>query len=256
MKFTISFFLVLTAFINTFAQVSVVIEGTTTQVTDGSTITSNTDGETKHFIITNNHTKAVRSTLEVMNIVNTDGSEMGFCFGFHGQGNCYFFMTQGSIYDSNLNGGSNPEYLQPGESTTPTDIDFTHTDAENTTFTNYPKDYVLKLTFYDTNDTADTIDDTVLQTINFTYRYDPNAQAINTFNKNDIVISTAHRHVVIIDSKYSAQINLFNLTGKKVKETTLKPYQNHIYTGDLPEGIYILHVKSGHKELYKKLILH
>jgi len=256
MKYLLSFILAIAFSLNSTGQVSIVVQGTTTEITDGSTLTVNTDGETEHLIITNNHTKAIRATLEAMDIVNTDGSEMSFCFGFHAQGNCYFFMAEGSVYDSNANGGSNPQYLQPGESTAPIDVDFTHTDAANTTFTTYPKDYVLKLTFYDTNDTVDNSDDTVLQTINFTYRYDPNAQAINTFNKNDIVISTAHRHMVIINSKYSAQINLFNLTGKKVKETTLKPYQNHIYTGDLPEGIYILHVKSGHKELYKKLILH
>jgi hypothetical protein len=220
-------------------------------INDGDVITVNTSGVTTHVIATNTGNVSLRATLEVLDITNTDGSEMSFCFGFNGGGNCYFLMNEGSTYDSNAN---NTNFLQPGQSTGTSDIDFTHT--ENGNHLTYPKDYVLKMTFYNIgSDPNTTTDDTVVGSTTFTYRYDPNTQAVNTFDKNDIVISTAHHHVLIIDSKYVAHVSLYNLTGKKVKEVTLKPSQNHIYTGNLAQGIYILHVTANGKELYKKIIL-
>ncbi len=236
-------FLVGTA-LNAQQSYTILNEDTGNNLNDGDVITVSNNHFTTNLIITNNSSVPFKATLEVLNIINTDGSEMSFCFGFHGGGNCYFRMDNGQTYDSNAN---NNQYLQPGESTASDWIDFTHT--ENGNFTNYPKDYELKLTIYNANDNS------IIGVTNFTYRYDPGAGAINTFNKSDIVISTAHRHTIIIDSKYVAHVNLFNLTGQKVKEVTLKPDQNHIYTGSLASGIYILHVKSGGKELYKKIIL-
>ncbi len=220
-------------------------EDTAANVNDGDVITVNTDQFTTNLILTNNSTVPIKATLEVVDIVNTDGSEMSFCFGINGGGNCYFAMTEGATYDSNAN---NTQYLQPGDATGSSDIDFTHNDS-NPNFTNYPKDYVLKFKVLNAND------DTVLGEINFTYRYDPNANTINTFGKNEIFISTAHRHTLIVSSKYVAHVSLFNLTGKKVKEVTLKPSQNHIYTGGMAPGIYIVHVQANGKELYKKIIL-
>ena len=212
-------------------------------INDGDIITVNTSGFTTNVIFTNNSTVPEKATLEVMDIINTDGSEMTFCFGFNAGGSCYLRMNNGNTYESNAN---NNNYLQPGVSTASNDIDFTHTDA-NANYTTYPKDYVLKLTVYNAND------DTVLGVTNFTYRYDPNA-SVNTFDKNDVVIATGY-HVVNIISKCHAKVTIYNLTGQKVKEVQLKPEQNHIYTGNMTSGIYIVHVLAGDKELFKKIVI-
>ena len=100
----------------------------------------------------------------------------------------------------------------------------------------------------------DTSDDSVLSSVEFTYRYDPNAQSVNTFDKNDVVIATGY-HVVNVISKYHAKVTFYNLTGQKVKEVLLKPEQNHIYTGNMTSGIYILHVFAGERELFKKVVI-
>ncbi len=224
---------------------SLVNQETGDAINDGDTVTVNTSGVTTHVIFTNNSSVPQKATLEIVNIINTDGTEMSFCFGFNGGGNCYFQMNSGGTYDSNAN---NTNYLQPGQSTGNADIDFTHTDA-NPNFSNYPKDYVLKLTVYNAND------DSVLGVTNFTYRYDPNAQGINTFDKNDVFITTGY-HVVNVISKYATKVSFYNLTGQKVKEVHLKPKQNHIYTGNMTSGIYIVHVLADNgKELFKKLII-
>ena len=218
-------------------------EDTGNAINDGDIITVKTSGFTTNIIFTNNSTVPEKATLEVVNIVNTDGTEMSFCFGFNGGGNCYLRMDNGMAYDSNAN---NTNYLQPGVSTNSDDIDFTHTDA-NPNFTTYPKDYVLRLTVYNAND------DTVLGVTNFTYRYTPDT-SVNTFDKNDIVITTGY-HAINIISKYYASLSFYNLTGQKVKEVSLKPEQNHIYTGNMTHGIYIVHISAGDKELFKKIIV-
>lgn len=199
---------------------------------------------TTHVIVTNNNSFPVKATLEATNIVNTDGSELTFCFGFNGQGNCYTSISTGTVYDSNLHGSS---YLGPGQSSSSTDIDFTHVD-DAANYSNYPKDYVLKITIINAND------DSVVGSTTFTYRYDPNAQIINTFDKNEISVSTGY-HVLNIVSDYHLKVSLYNLTGQKVKEITLNPSDNHIYTGNMAPGIYLVHIVSGEKELYKKIVI-
>jgi len=94
-----------------------------------------------------------------------------------------------------------------------------------------------------------------LSSVTFTYRYDPDGGVINTFDKNEMIISTAQPQFLIVDSKYTADMTLYNLTGQKVKEVSLKPMQNNIYTGNLTKGIYIVHVKANSKELYQKIII-
>lgn len=231
------------SFLITAQNYTLVNQETGNTINDGDIITINTSGFTTHIIFTNNSTVPEKATLEAINIVHTDGTELSFCFGFHGGGNCYFQMNNNTTYDSNAN---NNQFLQPGESTENDWIDFTHTDGHPNSI--YPKDYVLKLTVYNANNNS------VLGVTNFTYRYDPNAQAINSFNKNELVISTGF-HLVNIVSKFRANVAFYNLTGQKVKEVTLKPQQNHIYTGNMTPGIYILHVLAANKELFKKLII-
>lgn len=215
-----------------------------TNINDGDIITvgPSTPPVTTHVIFTNNETFPVKATLEATNIVNTDGSEISFCFGFDSLGSCYDGIDDNTVYQS-------VGTLNPGASTGTSDIDFTHIDGYNgANFPNYPKDYVIKITVYNANDNS------LVGSTTFTYRYDPNAQAVNSFNKDEISISTGY-HVLNIVSKYQTEVTLYNLTGQKVKEVRLKPNQNHIYTGNMAPGIYLVHVTAEGKEIYKKVVL-
>jgi hypothetical protein len=219
-------------------------EDTGNYISDGDTITVSQNQYTTNIIVSNNGNAPMKATLQSVDIINTDGSEMSFCFGFHGGGNCYFSMTEGASYDSNV---YNNDYLMPGESTTSDQIDFTHNDS-NANFTNYPKDYVLKFIAYNANDNS------VIGEINFVYRYNPNASTINTLSENEFNISGTQGSLKIINSKQT-QVRIYNLTGQKVMELNL-PVGNHsVQTGDLSAGIYIVFAQANGKELYKKVII-
>jgi hypothetical protein len=218
-------------------------EDTGNNINDGDVITVSQNQFTTNVIITNNSTVPMKATLEVVDIVNTDGSEMNFCFGFHGGGNCYFSMSEGSSYDSNI---YNSDYLQPGESSASDWIDFTHND-NNPNFTNYPKDYVLKLSIYNAND------DSLIGETNFTYRYDPGSGSINTLNDNDFKINGINGNLTIINTEQT-QMEIYNLTGQKVMKLNLSP-GNHTVQTDITSGIYIVFAQANGKELYKKVII-
>ena len=220
------------------AQISVLNYETNTAINDNDIITVDQDHFTTHFIVTNNYSYDVNLKLEVVDIINTNGSEMTLCFGVLGNGSCYYPIDIGDQFY----GGAS---LPAGASTSQSDIHVQHN--ENGNILTYPKDYIFRISALNTSDNS------VLSSITFTYRY-INTNSINTFDKNDIVIATGY-HVVNIISKYHADVTFFNLTGQKVKEVHLKPEQNHVYTGNMTAGIYIMHVLAGDKELFKKIII-
>ncbi len=244
MKKQLLLFLLILSVIQVFGQYTLLNEENNSVINDGDIITVSVNNFTTHVILTNTGTFPVKATLEATNIVNTDGSELNFCFGFHGEGDCHMGIVLNQIYNSNEHGTT---YLAPGQATAHTDIDFTHIDNA-TAHPDYPKDYVLKLTVINAND------DTVVGETNFTYRYQPQGDISTDFVNNDITIATGY-HVLNIISKYHADITIYNLTGQKVKEVHLKPSQNHIYTGNMASGIYLVHVKADDKEFYKKVVL-
>jgi hypothetical protein len=218
------------------------VEGNS-DINDGDIVTVNQDNIKTHITVTNHYNNSVNLQIKLVSAENTQGQALSMCFGVAGHGHCY----SGVSVPSTFQGGAP---LPAGATTAQADIDFQHIDSmDDANNTTYPKVYHFEIS------ALNPLDNSVISTVSFTYLYDPIAQSINTFNKNDIYISTAHHHVLIVDSKYVAHITLYNLTGKKVKEVTLKPNQNHIYTGNMAKGIYILHVISNHKELYKKIIL-
>jgi hypothetical protein len=232
-----------------FGQYTLFNEEAGVAVNDGDVITVNQNHFTTNIILTNTGSVPLKATLEVLGIDNTDGAEMEFCFGIHAGGTCYFRMNQNAVYDSNAN---NNNYLQPGEATALESIDFTHHD-NNSNFTIYPKVYHLKMTLLQPGGDPDTAD-VVIGTTNFDYLYDPEAQSINGYGMDDFRIAT-ETNFIQVDSQTEGTINLYNLTGQKVKQFELKSGMNQFYTGDLPKGIYIFNILSKSKPYYKKIIL-
>lgn len=213
-------------------------------INDGDIITVSQNTFTTHVIVANNATVPIKATLEALNIINTDGSEMTFCFGFNGEGSCYLNMNTGTVYQSNPNGTT---YLQPGTSSTSTDVDFTHNDSNNN-FTTYPKDYVIKITIINAND------DSEIGSTTFTYRYDPNAAAINHLNNSDLSINSLPG-VLKIKTTDITSLQIFNLTGQRVLQRVLEKGAHSISTVDMPKGIYIVQAKSNGLKRYKKIII-
>ena len=222
------------------AQITLLNDETNTAIQDNDIVTVDQDHYTTHVIVTNTYSYDVNLKIEVVNIINTNGQEMTLCFGVAGHGSCHSPIAVGDVY----NGGAS---LPAGASTARPDIDMQH--IESGSFQTYPKDYIFRISALNTSDGS------VLSSVTFTYRYDPNAgQSINTFDKNDIIIATGY-HVVNVISKYHAKVSFYNLTGQEVKKVNLQPEQNHIYTGNMTPGIYIVHVLADGKELFKKIVI-
>ncbi len=218
---------------------------TSSTITDGSIIEVNTNNTTTHVILENTSTYPMKATLDVLNIVNTDGSELNFCFGFHGQGNCYTSIANGGSYGSNVHG---THYLAAGESTGHYDIDFTHIDGNNgANFPNYPKDYVLKMSIINAND------NTVVGTTTFTYRYDPNGGINNTLSPDDFTINSVQGQL-LIHNTYNTSVIIYDFTGKLVFQRKFSA-GNHVIPTDLSSGIYIVRATANGKEMAKKLII-
>jgi len=224
------------------AQFTLLNNETRQQINDGDIITTNTSGITTHLIATNTSNSDIYLSLQVMNIINTNGTEMTYCFGIAGGGSCYPQMNNGET----KNGGGS---LAPGASTGNADIDFTHTDNP-TNFPNYPKDYVIKLYATATNGGAQ-----IGNAITFTYRYDPNANSINDiFSKDEFnVISFSGK--LQITNKQSIKISLFDLTGKKVKSLELSAGVNEINTSNFIKGLYIISASNRQKQITRKIII-
>ena len=218
-------------------------EETGTIITDGSTFIVNQDHFTNHFIVTNNNTFPVKATLDVLNIINTDGSEITICFGFHGQGTCHIGVHTDDSFNSNLLGGT--QYLAAGESSGHYDIDFDHID--NTSIATYPKDYVLKLSIINAND------NTVVGATTFTYRYDPNGGINNTLSLDDFTINSTQGQL-LIHNTYNTSVIIYDFTGKLVFHRKLSA-GNHVIPTDLSSGIYIVRATANGKEMAKKLII-
>jgi len=212
------------------------------QINDGDIITVSTSGITTHVIANNTNSNDIYLTLEVLNINNTNGSEMQYCFGVNGGGNCFFGMNANDIKY-----GVNP--LPPGTSTRDTDIDFTHTD-DPTNFPNYPKDYVIKIYASDTNGGSQ-----IGNAITFTYRYDPNANGIdNVFSKDEFNVISLSGKLQIIN-KQNLKISLFDLTGKKVKNFEFSAGVNEINTSNLTKGLYLINASNEKKQITRKIII-
>jgi len=240
-KISLIFSFLIISFVSS-AQITLHNEEANNTINDGDMVTVHDNYYTTHVTVTNDYSTDINLQLELVSATNTNGQELSMCFGVAGQGSCHAGIHEGDVFQ-----GGAP--LPAGSTTAHTDIDFQHIDGlNNSHFPNYPKDYVIKISALNTSDNSE------LSSVTFTYRYEP-SQSVNTFDKNEMMISTAQPQYLIVESKYMADMTLYNLTGQKVKEINLKPMQNHIYTGNLSQGIYILHITADRKELYKKIIL-
>jgi len=214
------------------------VEGNVT-VNDGDIITEVNNQTARHLIVTNNYTSDINISLEVVSITNTDGSELQICFGVNGQGGCYFPISQGSVY----NGGTP---LAAGASTGNNDIDFMQ--IENGNFTTYPKDYVIKIRALNTTDNSE------ISSVTFTYRFNPDNAVSEQLNNDEFQVAVSSGSINI-NSKYTAKVSLYNLTGQKVKEISINKGKTTINTNNFTGGIYIVRAVANNREMYQRIII-
>ncbi len=224
------------------AQITIHNSNTNTDIHQGDTVVTNQDHTPTYVTVTNNYSFDINLKLTVVSINNTDGREMSLCFGVNGMGQCLNQIQTGAVYD----GGA---ALTSGATTGHNDIDFNHIEGNNgASFSNYPKDYVFKLSALRASDNS------ILEEITFTYRYDPNAQNIDHFENHDFKVKSLTGNL-LVETPVATQLFMYNMTGQQVKEFDLSEGKNYIDTADLNKGIYILRAKSGQLDIYKKIII-
>jgi hypothetical protein len=255
MKKLLFFSIILSSFLSN-AQFTLLNEVTGNDIVDGSVVTVSQDQLLTHVILTNTGTTSIKATLEVVNINNTDGSEMmQLCFGFHGQGICNTGITSGSIYNSNLNADShgNYNYLLAGESTNSSDIDFLHReggDSGTTSFTTYPKDYIFKITAFDSATNTQ-----VGSAITFTYRYSPSGAVNDGILDNNFSVFANAQKQLVVNTENNVSFTMFNLTGQQVINTELSRGTHRLSIAKLPAGIYMVYAKTSNKQIYRKVVI-
>lgn len=229
--------LLLLSVYNSFGQFTLSNVATGTNVNDGDIITVSSNNFTNYFSVTNTHTSDIYLSAEVLGFANTDGSEVLWCFGVNGHGQCYFGMTQGDIKQ----GGA---ALAPGASTAHDDIDIKHSDNGSQV---YPKDYRLKIEAKDASNN-------ILSSITFTYRYDPTAAIDDLFAKSNFGVYASDKQLVV-NTKQAVDITIYNLSGQEIKSAKLDKGTQYIDLNNLPAGVYMVLAQNGSNHIYKKIIL-
>ncbi len=226
------------------AQFTLVNEETGAQINDGDIINITADRFTTHVIITNTNTSAINMYLEVMDIVNTNGSELSLCFAIT-QGQCYLGVNIGDI--------KNAGTLAAGASTSSDNFDFMHVeggfDQNNpVNFTTFPKDYVVKL--YATDGAVQ-----IGTPITFTYRITSAVSAEEFSKDNSLTLFVNAQRQLVVNTNDKINFAMYNLTGQQVINTTLSQGIHRLSVTKLPTGIYMVYAKSGTKQIYRKVVI-
>jgi hypothetical protein len=185
------------------------------------------------FYIKNNSTSTVNVKVNCMSLINNDGTGFELCFGPE----CLSSVEEGTSYPSSA------VTLAPNGMNGNFDH-FLNTNAGSGVF---PKDYVFR--FYQVgNPTGNTID--------FTYRYDPNltTEQIEQLQTSGVVVkSTVVENSLEFDVLKSTNFEIFDLNGKLVMNTTKLEYGlQSIDISNLSSGVYVINFTSNEGNTSKK----
>ncbi len=165
---------------------------------------------------------------EVVEIINTDGSEGQFCIGGPA-GNCWFSISVGSFYPSST-GGVLPSNGDWGN------YDYL-TNRDETNLAEY------KLRFVQFDGAGSEIPNTSFY---ISYRYDKNAMGVSDVNSIAIaeVYPTVAKGSTTVQLKENANVQIFNLEGKAVKSLKLNSGKSNLDLSGLSSGVYLVQFKG------------
>ncbi len=197
-----------------------------TPITDGSVFTFNQTGDanaTLSFDVTNTGTGTIHMNLEFVSMSNADGSGTNLClFGV-----C---LPPGGLVVGNSYTGPENE-IAPGATST-SDNHFFNTYTGDGT--NYPVEYVFRL-YQDENPGKD---DT---SITFTYRYDPNYNAVEDVQTLPFKLyPNVSNSVVNIEVSSAVKGLLMNVQGQILSEYRFTEGSNTIDVSGLSSQLYYL----------------
>jgi hypothetical protein len=180
-----------------------------------------------NFKLKNTTNQEIYAKVSCTGLVNTDGTNFQFCLD-----QCYTYVTVGQSYPF---GAGAPPY----ETIAANGTNFAGYNFKNLNTTNQ-SDY--KFSFYQVDANGTTIG----TPINFTYRYDTalsveDIEKVNTLKSMGVNLqSNAVTDEMVFDNTQTAQMKIYDLSGKAVLNALLNIGNQNINVSALNTGIYMV----------------
>lgn len=171
------------------------------------------------FLVTNTSDADINARIEFVSATNADGSEMQICFGL-----CYTGTSIGQSYPIN-----DVVVIEPGQTQTSTGDHFFNTSDGNGSIIDY------SFRFY----TVDDNDNEIGDDLTIVYRFDPALSVEETTLVNASLMRTTVTDLLEIDANEPAQLAIYDLQGRLVKNETLSTGRSAINVSDLASQAYI-----------------
>jgi hypothetical protein len=216
-------------FVSVFAQAQILVFDGETQLEDGETYTYNVLGVAAkmHLLVQNDTNEEINVKLKMLDIQNSDGSEVQFCYG-----------------QSCLNSAPINSVTPPGPPSVATKIpaggnnagDYAGYFYNQHPITNGPITYTMGLFHIDAAGvpTGDPI-------VTFNYKYDPTASTtdFNALAQMGIVVNnTVVNNTLDITANVNAKLEIVNINGQIVKKAAIANASQSIDLSSAAAGVY------------------
>lgn len=162
----------------------------------------------------------IQVKVEVLEIVNTDGSAFTFCIGEF----CIFSISEGGVYPSDA------AVIPAGGTGTEFDYLWNNDEGDGS---NYPLDYVFK--FFVTDDLEGEG-----ESITFTYRYEPDLNVVEHQSIEVLFYQTIVKDIFSFQVKESLDMAIYDIKGSLLLASKIDMGVNSVDMTNFKAGIYIL----------------
>lgn len=179
--------------------------------------------------VTNTSNAPINLKLRIEEMVNTNGSNVQFCFGEQ----CFFDVVVGKTVPTNQ--GADGMTLAPGASNTEGDHFWNNNAGIDT---NTPVKYKISIIQY-------TSEGVIIgePLFTFTYVYDKNAASTTDFaslkNMGITVNNTVVKNNIDVTATQNAKLEMFNINGQIIKTAAITSGSQSIDVSGLSNGVYI-----------------
>ena len=204
-------------------------------ITEGKTFTFTSLGEFEANLgisVTNVSNANINLKLKANYLVNSDGSELQFCFG----GECYNSIETGSTVPSTPSGVT----LKPGEKNNQEDHFF------NNNVGGSGNKVIYNLSFIQVDDAGKEI--ATLLTFNYKYSATAGTNDFTALKNIGITVNnTVVKNTMDVTANQNATLEVYTLNGQKVKSAAIKSGSQSVDLSALSTGVYIAGFKTGTK---------
>lgn len=210
-------------------------------ITEGKTFTFTSLSEFESNLslsATNVSNADINLKLKVNYFVNSDGTEVQFCFG----GDCFFMINEGDTVPSAASGVT----LKPGEKNNEADHFYNNNAGTG-------EKVIYNLSFVQVDDAGKEI----ATLLTFNYKYSATA-GIDDFtalkNMGITVNNTVVKNTMDVTANLNATLELYNINGQKVKTVAITNGIQQVDLSGLSAGVYVAGFTAGNKTSQIKIV--